>query len=191
VSSRGCEPELVDENEVVAEQRVDDASDGVVGKSSVEGLDEFGSGEVPDTVSGLDGGDPERDKHVALARAGWSDEADILRGPDPFQAGEVVEGRLRDRGCGDVEVLKSLGDWERGLPKPGAGVGGVAGADLGLDQGAEELLGLPPLGFRGDQQLGCELPHRGHLQPLQPLNEVRRQWWRRRRGHDTSPPSMR
>ena len=72
---------------------------------------------------------------------------------------------------------------------PGAGVGLVAGGDLGLDQGAQELLGVPPLGLGGDQQLGGEAAHRGHLQPFQPVVEVGRQ--RRRCGaHDGSPPSM-
>ena len=56
-------------------------------------------------------------------------------------------------------------------------------ADLGLDQGAQELLGVPPLRLRGDQQLGRQPAHRGHLQPTQPLVQVRRQW---RRGRSRS-----
>ena len=69
---------------------------------------------------------------------------------------------------------------KHGLAAAGAGVGLVAGGDLGLDQGAEELLGVPPLGLGGDQQFGGEPAHGGHLQPFQPGGEVggqgRRSW---------------
>jgi hypothetical protein len=40
--------------------------------------------------------------------------------------------------------------------------------DPGLDEWAQELLGVPAVGLRGDQQLGCQATHRGHLQPSQP-----------------------
>jgi len=58
---------------------------------------------------------------------------------------------------------------KRRLLHPGADVGVVTGGDLGFDEGAEELLGLPSLGLRGHQQLGGQPTHRGHLQPLQAL----------------------
>ena len=54
-------------------------SHGVVGEGPVEGLDEFGSGEVPDAVAGFDGGDAERDQDVRLAGAGRADQAGVLR----------------------------------------------------------------------------------------------------------------
>ena len=57
---QGFAPELVEEDEVVAEQGVDEAADGVVGQAAVEGLDEVGGGEVPDPVPVFDGGDPQR-----------------------------------------------------------------------------------------------------------------------------------
>ena len=85
VVERG-EAELVDEDEVVAQQGVDDPADGVVGQAAVEGLDEFGGGEVADPVPGLDGGDAEGDEEVGLAGAGRADQAEVLRGADPFQA---------------------------------------------------------------------------------------------------------
>ena len=65
VVQRG-ESELVDQDEVVAEQGVDDLADRVVGESSVEGLDQVGGGEVPDPMPGFDGGDPEPDEGVGL-----------------------------------------------------------------------------------------------------------------------------
>ena len=91
VVERG-EAEFVEDDQVVAEQGVDDLADGVVGQAAVEGLDEVGGGEVADPVSGVDGGEAERDEQVALAGAGGSDQAEVLRGADPFQGGEVVEG---------------------------------------------------------------------------------------------------
>jgi len=111
-----CEPEFVDQDQVVSQQGVDPSSDGVVGQSAVEVLDELGGGEVSDSVSVLDGGDAEGDEHVGFPGAGGPDEADVLRGTYPFQGGEVVERRLGERGGCDVEVLEGLGDRERCLP---------------------------------------------------------------------------
>ena len=74
------EPDLIDEDEVVAEQGVDDPADGVVGQAAVEGLGELGGGEVADLVPGRDGGGAERDQQVALARAGRPDQAQVLPG---------------------------------------------------------------------------------------------------------------
>ena len=59
-----CEADLVDDDEVVAEQVLDDAAGGVVGQAAVEGLGEVGGGEVADLASGFDGGDAERDEAV-------------------------------------------------------------------------------------------------------------------------------
>src|SRR3954464_12256668 len=53
VVERG-EAEFVADDQVVAQQGVDDPSDGVVGQGPVEGLDQVGCGEVPDLVPGLD-----------------------------------------------------------------------------------------------------------------------------------------
>ena len=55
VVERG-EPDFVDQDEVVAEQVVDDLADGVVGQAAVEGVDQVGGGEVADLVPGVDGG---------------------------------------------------------------------------------------------------------------------------------------
>src|SRR6202044_1271649 len=60
----------VDQDEVVAEQGVDDPSDGVVGQGAVEGLGQVGGGVVADLVPGLHGGDAERDQQVAFPGAG-------------------------------------------------------------------------------------------------------------------------
>jgi hypothetical protein len=156
-------------------------------RAPVEGLDEFGGGEVADLVPGFDGRDAERDQDVGLARAGRPDQAGVLFAADPFQAGQVVEGGLGDRGRGDVKVLHALGDRESGLAHAGPGVGLIAGGDFGVDQGAQELFGVPPLGLRGDQQLGSQAAHRGQFQASEPGVEVGGQ--RRRCGaHAGSPP---
>src|ERR1022692_3046944 len=101
VVERG-EPDFVDQDEVVAEQVLDDAAGGVVGQAAVEGLGQVGGGEVPDLVPGSDGSGAEGDQDVAFARAGRPDEAQILLGGDPFQGREVVQRRAGDGAGGAV-----------------------------------------------------------------------------------------
>jgi hypothetical protein len=86
VVQRG-EPDLVEEDQVVAEQGIYHPPDGVVGQAAVKNLGELGGGEVADFVPGLHGGDAERDEQVALAGAGRTDWAEVLAGADPFQGG--------------------------------------------------------------------------------------------------------
>ena len=74
------EPDFVDEDQLVAEQGVDDAADGVAGQAAVEGLGELGGGVVADLVPGRDGGGTERDQQVALARAGRPGQAQVSPG---------------------------------------------------------------------------------------------------------------
>ena len=78
MSSSGANPTSSTDDQVVAEQGVDDPADAVVGQAAVEGLDELGGGEVADLVPGVDGGVPERDQGVALAGAGRPDQAEVL-----------------------------------------------------------------------------------------------------------------
>jgi hypothetical protein len=72
------------------------------------------------------------------------------------------------------------------LPSSGAGVGCVAGGDLGLDESPEEFLGVPLLGLGGDEQFGGEAAHRGHLEPFQAFGEVGGQGRRGGGGHRLS-----
>ena len=74
------EAQFVDQHEVVAQQVLDHSSDAVVGQRPVEGFDELGGGEVPNSVSCFDGGDAERDQDVGLAGAGRADQTGVLRG---------------------------------------------------------------------------------------------------------------
>lgn len=171
----------------MAQQAVDHLAHAVISQTAVEGVDQVGGAVVADSVSGVDGGRSEREKQMAFAGPGWPDEADILRCSDPFEAAEVVEGGPRDWRGGQVELVQRFADREAGLPPAGASVRLVAGRDLGLDQGPEELLRVPPLRFRRDQQFGGEAAHPGHFQPFQPGGQVRRQS-RRCGAHGCSPP---
>src|SRR5690348_8230023 len=177
---------FVDDDQVVAQQRADDLADGVVGQAAVEGLGQVGGGVVADLVPGLDRGGAQGDQQVALAGSRRPEQAEILGGGDPFQGGQVLQGRRGDRGGAAVELLQRLGHRERGVAHPGPGVGGVPRRDLGLDQGAQQLLGGPPLSAGGQQQLGGQLANRGELEPPQPGSQVRRQR-RRGGGHDSRP----
>ena len=67
VVERG-EPDFVDDDQVGAEQGVDDLADGVVGQAAVEGVDEVGGGEVADLVPGVDRGDAEPDEECDSCR---------------------------------------------------------------------------------------------------------------------------
>jgi hypothetical protein len=77
------------------------------GEAPVERLHERGGGEVADPDTRLDRGMAETDERVALAGARGTDEDEVLGGPDPLQAGEVVERRPRDRRLADVEHLRA------------------------------------------------------------------------------------
>ena len=74
----------------------------------------------------------------------------------PARRGSPGSGRGWRRG--PVQLLQCLDHRERRRLHPGPGVGGIAGGDLGVDQGPQQFLGRPPLGLRGDQQPGGELP---------------------------------
>lgn len=80
------EPDLVDQDQVGFEDRLDDPADGVVGEAAVEGLDEVGGGEVPDAVSGIDCGVAEGDEEVALASPGGAEGSSSSDEPPPSSA---------------------------------------------------------------------------------------------------------
>ena len=112
VVERG-ESYFVDQDEVVAEQVLDHAADGVVGQAAVEGLGQVGGGEVPDLAPSVDGVDAERDQDMAFAVPACP-PGKILPGGDPFQGREVVQGRAGDGARGPVQLIEGLDDGERG-----------------------------------------------------------------------------
>ncbi|MDP1821259.1 MAG: hypothetical protein Q8K58_15370 [Acidimicrobiales bacterium] len=77
------EAELVDDDQLSAEQLFDDAADAVVGEPAVEGLDELGGGEVADPVAGVDRG-------VAERRLGSPSSAGLMSDMGPFHHSGVI-----------------------------------------------------------------------------------------------------
>ena len=179
VVERG-EADLVDDDDLGAKDGVDDPTDGVVGQTAVERLDELGGGEVAHPPAGVDRRVAERHEQVALARPRRAEQTRVLLGRDPLEAGQVVERPARHRRGGLVELLERLAHREGRRLQPSTGVGHVARGDLGLDQGAQEVLWAPALRLGRDEQLRRELAHGGELQPAQARGQIRRQ--RRRRG---------
>lgn len=96
VSPERCEPELVADDQVVAEQGIDNLADGVIGLCPEEGFNQLGSGEVADLVPDLHGRDPRRDQHAQLSGAGRADQAGFLCGPDPLKRSQLVGCCLGD-----------------------------------------------------------------------------------------------
>ena len=94
----------------VAGEGVDDFADGVVGQSAVEGFHQVGGGAVFDFEIGGDGGVADGDQRVGFAGARRADQGDVGFGGDPFQVGQVVERRLRDGRCCDVEGFDGFAD---------------------------------------------------------------------------------
>jgi len=144
---QGGKAEFVDDDEVSPQQLRDDSSHGVVGQAPVEGFEQPRRDEVSDPKAGGHGGMPHAQEEVALASARRADQAEVLGGPNPLQACQVVEGGLRDGGEGQVELLQGFLDGEARDLQSRAPVGVLSGGDLGLDQGPKQLLGSPPLGL--------------------------------------------
>ena len=100
---------------------------------------------------------------------------------NPLQAGRVVNRGLRDGGGRHIETLKGFDDRERGGFEPVGGVGGITGSDLGLNEGAQHLLGGPALRLGGQQDFGRCAAHRRELEPAQPPTPRRSPAQRRQR----------
>jgi hypothetical protein len=168
----GGEAEVVDDDEVVAQEALDEFADGVVGEAAVERLDQLVGLEEADLVAGGDRGAPERLGEVALADTSRAGETQVVVALQPFQRGEELERRARQRAGLDVEAIERLGRREAGGLQAGALVGRLARGDLLADQGGEQLVRRPALGLGGLQQLGRELAHPAQPQPAQPGLEL-------------------
>src|SRR5579859_463679 len=110
----GRKAQFVEDDQVGAQEVVDDFADRVVSESAIQRLDQVGGGEIANSEAGVHGGMTETDEQVRLAGARWTNEDDILLGPDPLQRDQVVEGWLRHRGDLDLEIVQGLGDREAG-----------------------------------------------------------------------------
>src|SRR5476651_1876249 len=67
---QGGEAEVVDHDEVMAQESFDQSPDGVVGEAAVERFDQLVGLEEPDPGAGGDRGAPQRLRQVALADTG-------------------------------------------------------------------------------------------------------------------------
>src|SRR5205823_12905203 len=136
--------DLVDDQQVVALEPAQLLLELVAVLRLLEPGDPFLRGREGDAVAALAGFEAERDREVALAGAGWAEEADVAALLDPGELREVEQERLLGaRLRGPVEVFERLDRREAGRAHAHAGAGGVAGEDLGLEQRLEEALVRP------------------------------------------------
>jgi hypothetical protein len=88
----GREADFVDDDQLGAQQGVDDLADSVVGQAAVEGFDQVDGGEVADLVAGVHGGDTQPDEDVTFAGAGSEgDRLQQLRAVLPCEVRVVAE----------------------------------------------------------------------------------------------------
>jgi hypothetical protein len=88
----GREADFVDDDQLGAQQGVDDLADGVVGQAAVEGFDQVDGSEVADLVAGVHGGDTQPDEDVTFAGAGSEgDRLQQLRAVLPCEVRVVAE----------------------------------------------------------------------------------------------------
>src|SRR5260221_11067129 len=99
------ESELVNQNQLVAQQAADDFADAVVGQAAVEGLDQVRRNDVANFDAGLDGADAAAHQGMAFARAAGPNQDEVLLGTPPFQAGESVNRRPRAERSRNVDGL--------------------------------------------------------------------------------------
>ena len=92
---RGGEAEVVDHDEVVAQQPFDQLADGVVGQPALERFDQLVGSEEPDLLAGGDRGTAERLGEMALADTRRAREAEVVVAIEPLERGEELERRAR------------------------------------------------------------------------------------------------
>ncbi len=170
----------------MAQELIQDTPHGVVGESAIEGFDQLSGDEVADTIACGDGVSPDRDQQVALAGACGTHQAAVLLGADPLEAGQIVHGGLGDGGVRHFEGVEGLdGGKGRGF-EPSRLIGGVAGGDLGFDEGAQELLGGPALCLGGLQEFGCQRSDTGELEAGESCEQVWSECGKGGRGHGST-----
>ena len=127
---------------------------GVVGVG--EAGDPLGGGGERDPVPGLAGPDREAGGQVRLAGTGRAQENGVVPGGDEVQGAQVGDDlAFQAAGVVEVEVLQRLAGREPGGADPALAAVGLAGGDLALQAGDQELLmgpglGAGPLGEPGD-----------------------------------------
>src|SRR5947209_5212866 len=169
------EAELVDQQQLVAQESADHLAHRVVGQTAVQGLDQVSGDQVADLHAAFHGAHATAHEGVAFAGARRSDQQQILLGVYPFERGEVLKGRAWDRGLGHLERLQGLDDGEAALFESNATIGRVARGDFRLEQRTQHLLGTPALRHGRLEHLGGLLAHGRQLETTQRLDQVRRE----------------
>ena len=139
--------DLVDDQQRVAAQpdQLGLQPAGVVGVG--EPGDPFGGGGERDPVPGLAGADRQPGGQVGLAGAGRAEEHDVVLGGDEVQGAQVGDDlAFEAAGVVEVELLQRLAGREPGGADAALAAVGLAGGDLALQAGGQELLVGPGLG---------------------------------------------
>ena len=130
-----------------------------------EPVDPFGGGGEQHPVPGLAGADREAGGQVGLAGAGRAEEDHVLLGGDEVQGAQVGDQvAFQAAGVVEVELLQGLAGREPGGADPALAAVGLAGGDLALQAGGQELLVGPGLGPGPFGQPGDRLAQRRRLQ---------------------------
>ena len=162
--------DLVDDDHVVALDPSELQLELVTVLRLLQARDPLLGGLKQDAVAALAGLQRERDRKMGLTRAGWAEQADVSVLLDPGELSKVVDERpLGGRLHLPVEVLERLQRRKAGGADALPGSGGLAGEDLGLEQGLEEALVGPALFAR---EPGCLLEALEDARSLQPLEQV-------------------
>jgi hypothetical protein len=109
--------------------------------------DPLGGGGERHPVAGLAGADAQADGQVGLAGAGGAEEDHVVAGGDEVQ-GAQVRDRVAFEAAGvvEVELFQALAGREAGGADAALAAVGLAGGDLALQAGGQELLVRPVLG---------------------------------------------
>jgi hypothetical protein len=100
-------------------------------------------------VAGQAGADPDGDREVGLAGAGWAEQDDVLAAGEEVELAEVQDGLALQRGLeGEVELLERLARREAGGLDARLAAVAVAAVGLGLEERGGELL-IGPLLLAG------------------------------------------
>jgi hypothetical protein len=127
--------------------------------------DPVGGGGEGNPVPGLAGADRNADREVGLAGAGRSEEDHVVLGGDEIQRAQVGDQvTLQSAGVVEVELLQALARGEAGSADAALPAVRLAGGDLALQAGGQELLVGPRLGAGPLGEPGHRLPQCGCLQ---------------------------
>ena len=98
-------------------------------------------------MAGLAGADAKADGQMGLAGPGWAEEHHVLPGRHKVQRAEVGDGvAVEAAGVVEVELFQRLAGREAGVADAAFAAVGLAGGDLALQAGGQELLVAPALG---------------------------------------------